>query len=122
MCQTIQDAKVRPDEPQLRAEPEVVPVPAEAPELPRIRRSFRIEMRDLREHGYTRNCPKCDAIRAGTAVSTAHSVECRERFRNIFLEADDNRVERAEARRAADGAHGPIPEPSAGTEAAPFVL
>ena len=35
------------------------------------------------------------------------------------MAADDDRVESVEARRAADGARGPIPEPSAEVEVAP---
>ncbi len=56
-------------------------------------------MHDLRKHGYTKECLKRDSIRIGRTVGTAHSAECRERFRRIFVEADDSRVESAEARK-----------------------
>ena len=92
------------------AEPEqvvvVVPHPEGAPEPPRLTRGFRIQMDDLRTHGYTQQCPKCDAVRIGRSVGTGHSAACRERFKAIFTEQDDGRVERAEGRRADAVDHG----------------
>ena len=74
----------------------VVPHPAHAPEPPRLTRGFRIGVDDLRAHGYTQQCPKCDAVRVGRSVGTGHSAACRERFRVIFTGQEDGRVERAE--------------------------
>ena len=77
----------------------VVPHPADAPEPPRLTRGFRIGVDDLRAHGYTQQCPKCDAVRVGRSVGTGHSSACRERLRIIFTGQEDGRVERAEGRR-----------------------
>jgi hypothetical protein len=80
---------------------EVVPhveIPGAVP-APRLTRGFRIEACDLRDHGYTLRCAKCDSLRAGRHVGTGHSNACRERFRIIFEAADDGRVERAADRR-----------------------
>ena len=106
-----------PDEPGCRDRgepakmPEVVVVPHPDPpaEPPRVTRGFRIEASDLREHSYTERCAKCDALRAGRVVGTGHSAACRERFRNVFTERADGRVERAAERR--DGAAGPCAAP-----------
>ena len=95
----------------------VVPHPPNLPELPRLRRGFRIEAADLREHGYTALCGKCDALRIGRQVGTGHSAVCRARFAAIFEAAGDTRVERAAARRAAD-ADAADAAPPAGPHAA----
>ena len=58
-------------------EPEVIP--AEGPlalELPKVRRDFWIRKQDVAQYGYTRHCPKCDAMRQGTATDTAHIKAC----------------------------------------------
>jgi hypothetical protein len=96
-----------PDDPNFEAEVDAPPVEVvphvpllEAPAPPRLTRGFRIEACDLREHGYTRNCAKCDALRAGRQVGTGHSKTCRDRFRDVFQAKEDGRVERAEERRA----------------------
>ena len=75
--------------PQEPPPPDVVLHPPELPAPPRLRRGFRVEARDLREHGYTARCVKCDAIRAGRQVGTSHSQECRARFAAIFEAAGD---------------------------------
>ena len=91
------------------AEPDVEP--------PRLTRGFRIEADDLREHGYTERCAKCDALRAGRAVGTGHSAACRGRFRAIFVQREDGRVERAQGRRAGDAvAVGPEAAPEGDAE------
>jgi hypothetical protein len=94
--------------------PEVGVIPhAEADGEPgRLTRGFRINAEDLREHGYTQRCAKCDALRAGREVGTGHSAACRGRFAAIFVDRADGRVERAIARRDPDAA-------GAGPEAAP---
>lgn len=97
-----------PDEPQRHGCPEAVPpaaevevIPHDDPPLVRSTRDFRIGVEDLAAHGYTRHCTKCDAIRTGRRVGTGHSSACRARFRDIFVQHDDGRVERAEMRRGA---------------------
>jgi len=96
-----------PDEPgrleapgQAPAPVVVVPAaPEEAAEPARLTRGFFIQQRDLVRHGYTQNCPKCEAIRRHRHVGTGHSAACRERFRGIFEADNDSRVQRAQARR-----------------------
>ena len=83
---------------------EVVPYPDQDVPAPRVTRGFHIREADLREHGFTRLCPKCDAIRTGRQVGTAHTPECRGRFRAIFEALGDSRVERAMSRQGAGGA------------------
>jgi hypothetical protein len=86
-------------EPAAMPEAGIVPHPDPLAEPARLRRGFRIEASDLQQHGYTEQCPKCDALRAGRSVGTGHSVACRDRFRAVFLERDDGRVEREAGRR-----------------------
>ena len=80
---------------------EVIPHVADPGEEEQIRitRDFCIARSDLQQHCYTRNCAKCDAARAGRKVGTSHSSECRSRFKQICFEAEDGRVQRAQARR-----------------------
>ena len=93
-----------PDEPGCRdgvaaaaPAPEVGVIPHAEPDVepPRLTRGFRINAEDLRAHGYTERCAKCDALRAGRAVGTGHSAVCRGRFQAIFVQQADGRVERA---------------------------
>ena len=84
----------------------VPPVPAEAwpaveePEPDRrIARGFHIKREDMVQHGYTRNCPRCDCYRTGRVTGVNHTHECRERFRKLFEEKGDGRVGRALERR-----------------------
>ena len=49
-----------------------------------ITRDFCITRSDLQQHGYTHNCAKCDAARAGRKVGTSHSSESRSRFKHIL--------------------------------------
>jgi hypothetical protein len=82
--------------------PQVIPFPEDerGPQR-RIVRDFRITREDIEENGYTRSCPKCDAIRSGRQVGTGHSQVCRQRFRAALQEAGDDRVGRARDRREA---------------------
>jgi hypothetical protein len=103
-----------PDNPELKADedavpPEVIPhVPLQEEPVPqRLTRGFRIEAGDLREHGYTKNCAKCDALRAGRQVGTGHSKVCRDRFEAVFQGAEDGRVDRALERQAPKPAVAP---------------
>ena len=77
---------------------EVVPHPEQDVAPPRITRGFRIQDADLREHGFTWLCPKCDAIRVRRQVSTRHSELCRGRFRTIFETMGESRLDRAMGR------------------------
>lgn len=70
---------------------------------------FRIEGPDLRAQGYTRMCPKSDAIRAGRQAGIGHSTPDRQRLRSIFEASGDSCVERAQALRGAGGV-GPLPQ------------
>ena len=83
----------------------VIPHPPEVPLGPQ-RRGFKILKADLVKYGYTQHCPKCDATRGGRIVGTNHSPECRGRFRALFEDGNDGRVERAQARQVG-GAEGP---------------
>ena len=92
----------RPDRqlPQPLAPVVVVPAPDwELAQPRRKRKTFTIGNEDLREHGYTAGCPKCDALLMGREVGTAHSAQCRVRFAAIFEASGDNRVYRARLRR-----------------------
>jgi hypothetical protein len=110
-----------PDEPSCRdggaaaaPAPAVGVIPHAEPhaEPPRLTRGFRINAEDLRAHGYTERCAKCDALRAGRAVGTGHSAACRGRFQAIFVQQADGRVERALERHENQG-------DAVGPEAAP---
>ena len=82
------------------APPVVIPAPESELARPgRRRKTFMIERQDLREHGYTAGCGKCDAILQGREVGTAHSAACRSRFLEIFVSQGDGRVYRAQLRR-----------------------
>jgi hypothetical protein len=105
-------------EPPPLPEPGVIPHPDPLAEPARLRRGFRIEASDLQEHGYTERCAKCDALRAGRVVGTGHSAACRERFRNVFTERADGRVERAAERREGAPAAGPAGAAAAEPDAA----
>lgn len=101
--------------PSPRPPPEVIPHPHPDVELQRPTRGFRIEERDMREHGFTQLCPRCDNARRGIRSGTGHSVECRTRFKAIFKAAGDSRIERAQARRGAGGV-APLPPEDADTQ------
>jgi hypothetical protein len=101
-----------PKEPEREADaehPELPPAPAEVIPFPederghqrRQVRDFKITRENIEEHGYTRSCPKCDAIRSGRQVGTGHSQVCRQRFRAALEEAGDGRVGRARDRKEA---------------------
>jgi hypothetical protein len=107
-----------PDEPGrvdggAAAVPDVGVIPHAAPDVepPRLTRGFRINAEDLRAHGYTERCAKCDALRAGRAVGTGHSMACRRRFAAIFVQAADGRVERAAGRHEGVDPEGPVAAP-----------
>jgi hypothetical protein len=102
--------------------PEVVPHPAHDLPAPRGTRGFHIREADLREHGFTHLCPKCDAIRQGRQIGTAHTPECRGRFRAIFEALGDSRVERAANRQGAGGAAEAPAADGAGEPGAPAQL
>ena len=102
-----------PDEPGRRQNPNVpVPAPGVVPhpeggdeEPARQTRAFWITKQDLVRHGYTQHCLRCDAMRAGKQTGNAQSAACRARFKQIFEQLGDGRLERALARqqRAVEG-------------------
>lgn len=98
---------------RLRGEPAAVQPavawPAEEPEAPprRLVRGFHIRQDDMLRHGYTRNCPRCDAYRTGHLTGVPHSAACRLRFRELFEQGGDSRVDRAR-QRLGDLPAGPV--------------
>ena len=103
-----------PDDHDRDADPEVpqpvAPAVAHPPEDPeilpkRIVRGFHIKKTDMIRHGYSKGCPRCEGYRTNRVTGVNHTEACRERFRQIFEDADDGRVDRARQRQGgiADG-------------------
>ena len=94
---------------ELPADRQLQPIPLEAA-IPQAeesggaieRRDFKIFKSDIQKYGGTANCPGCMA--AGSGVEQRpHTVQCRDRFRKLFLDSDvkrkriiaaDNRLKR----------------------------
>ena len=58
-----------------------------------VRRAFRIEKDDVRNHGPTPSCGGCRAAIAG-GVARNHTAACRTRFEDIFITRNDPRIDR----------------------------
>ena len=101
---------IAPDSPELPAEQQLRPiVDGQQPIVPEAlaegennknKRNFKIFKTDLIKHGYTRNCPGCNAAMAGRTPQPAHSSVCRDRYQQILLqdEAGKRRVQSAQER------------------------
>ena len=81
-------------------------IPA-APEVPRARqgvpRRVYITPANLREHGFSSNCARCEALRHNrSAQGIDHSLACRRRLVEAMRAAGDRRLIRAETRLNAE--------------------
>ncbi len=78
----------------------MIPRPARQVDA-RIKRRFKIRREDVLEHDSTPGCAGCKAaITGGIAVN--HREECRDRFGQIFLDAEDERISREADRMATE--------------------
>ena len=84
--------------------PDVGPLPPDRGPGPCLARTqnFSITQADLREHGWTRGCPRCEADLAGKRGTTKqHTTACRARFEELLrkTEAGRARLTKVEERR-----------------------
>ena len=119
--QAIENIAKHPwDDPTARIQPQVVfeeqlpGIPAEArPQAEAQWRDLYVRADDVKTHGYTEGCRKCDAMRIGARCQFPHSTTCRNRIREI-LGPEHPRVARIleQMSEAVERAHEPPPEPA----------
>ena len=101
--------------PHAHEEPDAV---EEDEDLTDAHRRLKITLKDLKEHGYSKLCPKCrwyEQDNAARAKKAKHSESCRARIYKALKEAgaakmrevEEANPERLKARDAEDGPKGP---------------